>query len=78
MQFIFRFQPFFDFPNSEVNAAILKESGFKSYEGVRLVIQSGFKDTLAMTTSHAEGEKIYSINWAGEISTSSYILYHFE
>ncbi|MCP4347240.1 MAG: hypothetical protein GY795_17145 [Desulfobacterales bacterium] len=59
---------FTDFPSIEVNAGILRESGFRSREDVRLVIQSGFQDTLAMTTSHAKGEKIYSINWAGEIT----------
>ncbi len=57
-----------DFPDGEVNINILKENGFRPYENVSLAIQSGFQKTLAMTTSHAKGEKIYSINWAGEIT----------
>ncbi len=57
-----------DFPDDEVTVSILKESGFRPYENVSLTIQSGFRKTLAMTTSHAKGEKIYSIDWAGEIT----------
>ncbi|OQX00128.1 MAG: hypothetical protein BWK80_62215, partial [Desulfobacteraceae bacterium IS3] len=64
-------QAFFaDYPTEELTYEKLKNSGYNPRIDVTLTIKSGTLMNLAMELSHVNGTLIYSVNWAGEITSS--------
>ncbi len=61
---------FTDEPTADVTLALITNSGFKSTENVTLTITEGSQSGLAMTATHGSGNRIYSVDSAGQISNS--------
>jgi type IV pilus assembly protein PilA len=62
---------FTDFETGSITTAILTTYGYVQTTGVVIAQTAATQTTLAMTTQHASGSKIYAINNAGAISKSN-------
>ena len=59
---------FTDYPGSNISLSKLTSYGFIQTNNVNLVILSGKKPDLEITSTHSEGTKTYTVNSDGEIS----------
>ncbi len=60
---------FIDHPNGAINMDALRANGFQQTEGF-IVTAVGNKSNLKITSTHPEGDKIFSVNPSGEIESS--------
>jgi prepilin-type N-terminal cleavage/methylation domain-containing protein len=61
---------FADYPSGSVDLPVLKTYGFRLNSKVNLSISDGSSGALSMTTTHSAGDKTYSIDADGEISSN--------
>ena len=59
---------FTDYPGSTISLSKLTSYGFVQSNYVNLIIISGKKHELEITSAHSEGTKTYTVNSDGEIS----------
>jgi prepilin-type N-terminal cleavage/methylation domain-containing protein len=59
---------FTDFPAAAVTVAKIAGYGYAQSSGVTLTVSDGSQAGLALTSSHANGNKTYSVNASGQIT----------
>jgi len=59
---------FTDYPAATITTASLTSYGYVATPSVTAAVTAGTQSTLAITSSHANGSKTYSVNSSGAIS----------